>query len=75
MNAISPDRTDKFRRYRERKKAQGLREWRMWVPDVNAPGFQEELNREIAAINASPDEADVMAWIEAHTAEVWKDLD
>jgi hypothetical protein len=65
----------KFARYRARKKAQGLRELRMWVPDVDAPGFQERLDREIAAINASKDNADVMKWCEAAAAEVWNDLD
>ncbi len=65
----------KFARYRARKKAQGLRELRMWVPDVDAPGFQERLDREIAAINASKDHAEVMKWSEAAAAEVWNDGD
>ena len=68
MNDQSPARTDKFRRYRAKKKAQGLREIRMWVPDVNAPGFQERLDREIAAINASPSSAEAIDWIEAVVA-------
>lgn len=67
MNA--PSRPDKFRRYRERKKAQGLREIRMWVPDVNAPGFQERLDRETRAINASRSEKEAMDWIEAVMAD------
>jgi hypothetical protein len=63
--------TDKFRRYRAKKKAQGLREVRLWVPDVHAPGFQERLDREIAAINASEDEAAVLRWCEAAAVESW----
>jgi hypothetical protein len=71
MNDVSPNRADKFRRYRARKRASGLRELRIWVPDVDAPGFQEKLDREIAAINASADEAEVLAWCEAMAAETW----
>jgi len=75
MNDSSPARQDKFRRYRARKKAKGLRELRLWVPDVDAPGFQERLDREIAAINISEDNAEVMKWCEAAAAEVWNDRD
>lgn len=74
MNDADPEKQDKFRRYRARKKAQGLREIRMWVPDVNAPGFQEELDRACRAINESADSAEVQAWIDEMTAEVWNDL-
>lgn len=63
----------KFARYRERKRANGLRLLRMWVPDVNAPGFQEEIDRQVALMNASPDEAEVMRWIEAATEDVFRD--
>ena len=65
----------KFARYRARKKAQGLRELRMWIPDVNAPGFQQRLDREIAAINAAQDNAEVMKWCEEAAAEVWNGRD
>jgi hypothetical protein len=75
MNDSSPSRQDKFRRFRARKKAAGLREIRLWVPDVNAPGFQQRLDSEVAAINASGEEADVLAWAEAGAAEVWRDMD
>ena len=69
MNDQSPARSDKFRRYRAKKKAQGLREIRMWVPDVNAPGFQERLDREIAAINASKSSGKALDWIDAVMAD------
>lgn len=65
----------KFARYRARKKAQGLREIRMWVPDVKAPGFQERLEDQIARINASEDEREVMIFCEAAAEEMWRDLD
>jgi len=69
VNNQSPARTDKFRRYRDKKKAQGLREFRMWVPDVNAPGFQERLDREIAAINGSGSNREALDWIESVLAD------
>lgn len=69
MNDASPARTDKFRRYRDKKKAQGLREVRMWVPDVNTPGFQERLNRQIAAINARSSSGEALDWIEEVIAD------
>ena len=59
----------KFARYRARKKAQGLREIRLWVPDVNAPGFQERLDRETAAINASRSGREALDWIEEVIAD------
>lgn len=69
VNDQIPDSTNKFRRYREKKKAQGLRELRMWVPDVDAPGFQERLDREIAAINASRSNREALDWIESVLAD------
>ncbi len=67
MNA--PSRPDKFRRYRERKKAQGLREVRMWVPDVNAPGFWERSVLAAAVLRDAPEEEETMLFIEALQAE------
>jgi len=69
MNNFSPAHLDKFRRYRARKKAQGLREIRLWVPDVNAPGFQERLDRQLEAINASRSHREAMDWIEEVIAD------
>ena len=74
MNDASPDKQDKFRRYRARKKAAGLREIRMWVPDVNAPGFQERLDKQIAAINASEEDREIQAEMDAMTAEMWNEI-
>lgn len=71
MNDLSPKRQDKFRAYRARKKAAGLREIRMWVPDVDAPGFQERLDKAAAAINASYENQEILDWIEAAAAETW----
>jgi hypothetical protein len=63
MNAPTPP--DKFRRYRDRQKARGLKEVRRWVYDLDAPGVREKLAAEIARINASPDNQEVLDFIEA----------
>ena len=73
MTAASPRKVDKFRRYRERKKAQGLREVRMWVPDVRTPEFQEALRRQIAAINSSREDAQIQRELEQAVAETWQE--
>lgn len=64
------DDHSKYARYRASKKRQGLKLLRIWVPDVNAPGFKEEAARQAAIINAAPDHDDVMAFIEAAMAEL-----
>jgi hypothetical protein len=68
--AATKDSHSKFARYRASKKRQGLKLLRIWVPDVNAPGFAEEAARQAAIINAAPDNDEVMAFIEAMTAEL-----
>ena len=40
---------NKFRRYRERKRAAGFREVRMWVPDLQSPMWQSLIERERAS--------------------------
>ncbi|WP_309610857.1 antitoxin MazE-like protein [Sphingomonas sp.] len=75
MTEASPERQDKFRAYRAKKKAQGLREVRVWVPDTRTPGFQEAIDRACRAINASEDSRRVQREIDAMTAELWADMD
>ena len=71
MNDLSPKRTDKFKAYRARKKAAGLREVRMWVPDVNSPEFLAKLAQDMKATSMQDDERDVMIFIEEATADLW----
>lgn len=61
---------DKFRRYRARRRAEGLKEVRLWVADPEAPGFREDIARQVALLDAAEDEADVMAWVEATWTEI-----
>lgn len=69
MTGLSPKRQDKFRAYRARKKAAGLREIRMWVPDVRTKEFREASERGSAALRGHPSEEETMQWIEALHAE------
>ena len=62
------DHPDKFARYRATKRARGLKLLRIWVPDPNAPGFEEEAERQAALLRGAPEEAEVLAFIEAVAA-------
>jgi hypothetical protein len=69
VNDLNPRRHNKFRAYRERKKAAGLREIRLWVPDMRTPEFWEESVREAEALRNNPGEEETTAWMEALVAE------
>ncbi len=45
MNAQTPGKLSKFQRYRAAKKARGLKEVRLWVPDVKGSVFKAEIRR------------------------------
>jgi hypothetical protein len=66
-----PQDPAKFRRYRERMRARGLKEVRLWVLDPEAPGFKAEIERQIATLRDAPEEAEAMAFVEA----AWADLE
>lgn len=61
------DGLNKQARYRAAKKAAGLKEIRLWVPDPKNPEFLARLKRDMDAIRRSPGEADDIAFIEAIT--------
>ena len=67
--------TDKFRRYRAKKKAQGLREVRLWVPDLRNPEVRARILAEGAALRDTPGEKEAIEWLDAAVEENWKDLD
>ena len=66
-----PPRQDKFRTYRARKKAAGLREIRLWVPDVRTSGFLAEARRQAALLDHSADERDAAEMMRRLAVEVW----
>jgi antidote-toxin recognition MazE-like antitoxin len=59
------EHSDKFARYRATKRARGMKLLRIWVPDPNAQGFTEEAERQAALLRGAPEEAEVIAFIEA----------
>lgn len=70
MAEPSPKHPDKFARYRDRKRAQGMKLLRLWTPDPSAPGFQDRLDRQLREARETEDERQVMTWIAAVTADV-----
>jgi AmiR/NasT family two-component response regulator len=60
MEVVMTDGAKRVRKHREKMKAAGLKPVTIWVPDVNAPGYTEQLARDIAIINADADSMLVM---------------
>jgi hypothetical protein len=54
------DGAKRVRKHREKMKAAGLKPVTIWVPDVNTPGYKEEIRRQCELINASADSAIVL---------------
>jgi len=63
--AQKPQDPAKFRRFRERMRARGLKELRLWVYDPAAPGFREEMARQAALLRGAPEEQEALAFMEA----------
>ncbi len=57
-------------RYRAAKRAQGLRLKQFWVPDLRDPKVRTRIERAVAAINASDEEAAINAWLEQNYDEL-----
>ena len=74
MTDASPARHDKFRAYRARKKAAGLREVRMWLPDTKSPEFIAEARRQAALADDGDDVREASEMMERLTREAWRDL-
>lgn len=71
MNDLSPDRQNKFKAYRERKKAAGFKRVSMWVPDFKHPAMKAALDDQIKRINASEDERLILEMLEDNAQEMW----
>lgn len=59
-----PKQPDKFRRYRDARRAQGLKLVRIWLPDPKAPGFRKEARRQAALLKGQPDQEAAIRFIE-----------
>ena len=51
---------ERVRKHREKMKAAGLKPVTIWVPDLNAPGYLEDIRKQCLLINASVDSAIVL---------------
>ncbi len=60
---------NRFQRFRARRKAQGMKELRLWVPDPAQPGFAAEVKRQVALLREAPEEREALEFIE--TAADW----
>ena len=59
------DGLDKFRRYRASKRLEGMKLWRLWLPDPHAPGFRAEAERQASLLRGAWEESEALAFIEA----------
>jgi AmiR/NasT family two-component response regulator len=57
---VMADGAKRVQKHRDKMRAAGLKPVTIWVPDVNAPGFKEQIARDIAIINADADSHLVM---------------
>jgi predicted xylose isomerase-like sugar epimerase len=60
------DGLNKSQRYRQRRAMQGMKLLRLWVPDPAAPGFAEELRRQVSLLRGAPEEREALDFIEAN---------
>jgi hypothetical protein len=72
MEVIMTDGAKRVRKHREKMKAAGLKPVTIWVPDVNAPGYAQEVADAIAIINASADEKVILEELSNIEIEGWK---
>jgi len=69
--AARTDTAEKSRRYREGRKAAGMKLVRIWVPDPRSPAFAAMAEREAASLRGAPEEQEALDFIEA----AMRDLD
>jgi hypothetical protein len=65
MEVIMTEGAKRGRKHREKMKAAGLRPVTIWVPDMDAPGYREEIRRQCKSLQNDPQEAQILAEIEA----------
>jgi DNA-binding LacI/PurR family transcriptional regulator len=65
--------SERMQDYRANLRRQGLKPVQMWVFDTKAPGFKEEMTRQLKIVAQSEDERDVMRWIEEAGRGLWEE--
>jgi protein subunit release factor B len=66
------DSAKRVQKHRDKMKAAGLKPVTIWIPDVNAPGYAEQLAREIEIVNNSPYEKALLEQLYNIEIEGWK---
>ena len=66
------DNAKRVQKHRDKMKAAGLKPVTLWVPDVNAPGYKEQLAEAITIINRSPGEKEILEELSNVEIEGWK---
>jgi len=66
------DSAKRVQKHRDKMKAAGLKPVTIWVPDVNAPAYAQEVAEAIAIINASADEKVILEELSNMEIEGWK---
>jgi hypothetical protein len=66
------DGAKRVQKHRDKMKAAGLKPVTIWVPDVNAPAYEQEVAEAIAIINASEDEKLILEQLSNIEIEGWK---
>ena len=61
----------KFARYRARKKSNGLRELRIWVPNVRTAAFKREARRQAKLLSGTSGEREILAELDGLIDESW----
>lgn len=61
--------------YRKRKRAQGLRQATLWVPDFDDPKLHERLRREAELLRDHPSTKEGDEFVEAALADLCAELD
>jgi hypothetical protein len=73
MEAAMSDGAERVRKHRGKMKAAGLKPVTIWVPDVDAPGYRERIERACELINASEDSKIVLdGMVELWDTSGWK---
>jgi Protein of unknown function (DUF3018) len=63
---------ERVQKHRDKMKAAGLKPVTIWVPDVNAPGYAQEVAEAIALIKASKDEKIILQELSNVEIDGWK---
>jgi hypothetical protein len=56
--------SERMRAMRQRRRAQGMRELRLFVPDARSPGVRRRVAMQVAKLDSNAERA-AMRWIEA----------